>query len=341
MPSQSLKAWVKRFLESYLPYDKEASMHTIESYACALKAFLGFLKRKRGPQPSVRDITAENVLAFLRELETKRAISSSTRNARLAAILSFHRYAHLMGPVEKSAFERLRHIAFKRKPFGIAPHLEVTELRAIYRAVDHSTHDGFRDLTILKTLYNTGVRASELADIRISNLALDNLHVTIFGKGGKQRLCGLWQTTATLIRIYLASERRVPVRGYEDYLFISQRRKPFTRFGIRDIVRRYATRAAESCPSLRHKTVTAHTYRHTTGVHLVDAGVDLNTTRELLGHAHMSTTEIYARANLRTRRRALAKLEQIDQKLFEEVISSREHPQLSSSIKRWLASLKE
>ncbi len=341
MSKQSLNLWVKKFLKSYLPRHIGASIHTIESYACALKAFLRFLRRSGGSKPSLQNISAENVLAFLEYLETKRKNSPSTRNARLAAILSFHRYAHLMGHVQKSEFERLRHIAFKRKKVGIVPHLEVSELDAIYRAVDHRTRDGFRDLTLLKVLYNTGARASELADIRISNLALNELHVTIFGKGGKQRLCGFWQTTAAMIRIYLASERRVPVRGYEDYLFISQRRKPLTRFGIWDIVRRYAAKAAESCLSLRNKIVTPHVFRHTTATQLLQAGADLNTVREWLGHAHMSTTEIYAHANLRTRRRALAKLDQIDRKLFEEVVSSRRNPDLSSGTRRWLDSLKE
>lgn len=341
MPSQSLKSWVKKFLKAYLPHHLGASIHTIESYACALKAFLRFLRSNGQSKPSLQSISAENVLAFLEYLETRRKNSSSTRNARLAAILSFHRYAYLLGPVKKSAFERLRHIAFKRTKFKIAPHLEVSELKAIYRTVDHSTRDGFRDLTLLKLLYNTGARASEVADIRISNLALDDLHVTIFGKGGKQRLCGLWQSTATMIRIYLTSERRTPMRGYEDYLFISQRRRPFTRFGIRDIVRRYATRAAESCSSLQKKTITPHAFRRTTAIHMLDAGVDLNTVREVLGHAHMSTTEIYAHADLRSKRRALAKLEQIDRKLFEEVVASREHPQVSLSTRRWLDRLEE
>lgn len=341
MLGQFLNMLVNRFLTSYLPKHKGASPHTIESYAYAFKALLKFLQRKKQTPLSPQDVSAENVLAFLEYLETKHQISSSTRNARLAAILSFHRYLYLMKSVDKDAFERLRHIAFKRKKFGISPHLEVGELEAIYRAVDYRTRDGFRDLTILKLLYNTGARVSELADLRLSNLTLNDRHITIFGKGGKQRLCGIWQTTATMLQIYLASERRVPIRGYEDYLFINQRRRPFTRFGIRDIVCRYARKAAESYPALQQKIVTPHTFRHTTGVHLVEAGVDLNTIREWLGHAHMSTTEIYARASLRTRRQALAKLEQIDRKLFEEVVSSRKTSNLSSGTRHWLDTLEE
>ena len=218
-------------------------------------------------------------------------------------------------------------------------YLEVAELDAILHAVDYTTHDGFRDLTILKTLYNTGARASEIAAIKISNLALDDLHVTIIGKGRKPRLCGLWETTAALVRIYLASERRTPKRGFEDYLFISQRRKPFTRFGIRDIVRRHARKAAESCPSLAKKNVTPHTVRHTTGMHLVDSGVNLSTVRDWLGHEHISTTEIYARANLRTKRLALSRLQHLDRKLFGEVAASRNVPEVDPGIRRWLNGL--
>ena len=341
MLGQSLSMLVNHFLTSYLPKHKGASTHTIESYASALKAFLKFLQRKKQLPASLQDITAENVLAFLEYLEAKRQISSSTRNARLAAILSFHRYLYLMGYVDKNTFDRLRYIAFKRERIKVASYLEVSEIEAISMAVNYRTRDGFRDLTILKMLYNTGARASELADLRLSNLTLRDRHISIFGKGGKQRLCGIWQTTAAMLQIYLASERRIPIRGYEDYLFINQRRKPFTRFGIRDIVHRYARKAAESCPSLRQKTVTPHTFRHTTGVHLVEAGVDLNTIREWLGHAHISTTEIYTRSNLRINRQALAKLEQIDRKLFEEIVSSRKTSNLSSGTRHWLDSLEE
>jgi len=339
--ASDMKAWIRRFLTSYLPHHRGASANTVTAYGQALRGFLESVSAGGNgrPKATLRDLTAENVLAFLAELETKRGNGPSTRNARLAAILSFLRFAFLMGGVGRESYERLRHIAFKRGATKVASYLEANELDAIFRAVDYRSRDGFRDLTILKLLYNTGARSSEIAAVKISDLAIDDLHVTVTGKGRKERLCGLWKTTAAMIRIYLTSERRAPRKGFEDYLFISQRRRPFTRFGIHDLVRRYALRAAESCPSLAEKAVTPHTFRHTTGVHLVEAGVDINTVREWLGHEHISTTEIYAKANLRTKRLALAKLQQLDQALFENISADRDIANMAPSVRRWLDSL--
>ncbi len=95
----------------------------------------------------------------------------------------------------------------------------------------------------------------------------------------------------------------------------------------------------QSCPGLAKKKVTPHAIRHTTGVHLVEAGVDINTIREWLGHEHISTTEIYARANLRTKRLALAKLQKLDRKLLEEIAANRGVPEVDPGIRRWLDSL--
>jgi site-specific recombinase XerD len=338
-----LTASVKHFLAYYLPQHRGASVHTISSYAQALKSFLAFLSdkpRNRG-KLTYRDLTVGNVLAFLVKIERERGNSPSTRNARLAAILSFARFAFLMGGLNKDTYDRLRHIAFKRRSLAPAFHLDVPELEAIYRSIDYCTHDGFRDLTLLKLLYNTGARASEIASLKISDIDLSALHVTITGKGCRQRLCSLWKTTGALLRIYLASERRVPQKGFEDHLFINQRRRPLTRFGVREIVRRYARKAALACPGLAKHRVTPHTFRHTTGAHLLEAGVDLNTIREWLGHEHVSSTEVYARANVRLKCRTLAKLQQLDKRLFTELSASRTLPQVGPSIRRWLDSLQD
>jgi site-specific recombinase XerD len=340
--SDDLRAWIKRFLVLYLPQHRGAAGNTVTSYGQALKSFLAFVARrnKRG-EPTFRSVTAENVLAFLAYLEKKRENSAATRNARLAAIFSFLRFAFLMGHLGEKTFERLRHIAFKRETPRIPCYLEATELETIFRAVDYRTRDGFRDLVILKFLYNTGARASEVGSVGISDVDFSNLRVTITGKGRKTRLCSLWKTTVALIRIYLASERRTPQKGFEDFLFVGRHRRPLSRFGIYDIIRRHAREAAKYCPSLTRKAVTPHTIRHTTGVHLLESGVDLGTIREWLGHAHMATTEIYARPSLATKRQALAKLQDLDRRLFDEIIAARGEPEVDPSIRRWLRSLSD
>jgi integrase/recombinase XerD len=335
-----LAASVKRFLTVYLPQHRGASPNTVTSYAQALKGLLSFLsRRKKRNEATFSDLTAENVLAFLSGLEKKRGNVQSTRNVRLAAVKSFLRYAFFMGHLDQERYERLRHIAFKRGGREAVSYLEVAELEAIFRAVDYRTRDGFRDLVVMKLLYNTGARASEIAAIKIADLSLDDLRVSVTGKGHKRRVCSLWETTVALIRIYLTSARRTPRKGFEDCLFISQRRRPFTRFGIYDIVRRYARKAAGACPNLTEKRVSPHTIRHTTAVHLVESGADFNTIRDWLGHAHMSTTEIYAQVNLHAKRLAFEKLRRLDQELFKEIAAERGTPQIDPGIRRWLDSL--
>jgi site-specific recombinase XerD len=288
-----------------------------------------------------RNLNAEQVLSFLARLEMRRGNAASTRNARLAAVRSFVRYAFIMGCISRDRHERLCQIAFKRCSARVVTYLEPEELEAVFRAVDYRTHDGFRDLVMLKLLYNTGARASELAGLRVSDVDCAGLRVTITGKGRKRRLCGLWETAAALIRMYLASDRRVPCKGFEDRLFIDQRRRAFTRYGVWDIVHRYVRRAARSCPSLASKRVTPHAIRHTTGVHLYEAGVDMNTIREWLGHEHISTAEIYARPTLKMKRAALARLEHLDRRLFSEIATSRNAANVAPGIRRWIESLKD
>jgi len=152
-----LEAWVKRFLTSYLPQHRGVTANTVASYAQALRGILNHIssrrKRRGAPpargKPTFRDLTAENVLAYLSDLETKRGNSIPTRNVRLAGVLSFLRYAFIMGCIGKEPYERLRHIAFKRGSLKIVPFLGVDELAALFRTVDHRTRDGFRDIPIL------------------------------------------------------------------------------------------------------------------------------------------------------------------------------------------------
>ena len=151
-----LTAAVKCFLTRYLLQHRGASAHTISSYGHALRSLLGFLsgRGRRKRKPASRDLTAENILTFLARLEEERGNGPSTRNVRLAAIRSFMHFAFLMGCLGKRQHERLLHIAFKRSPPKLPTHLEVHELEALFRSVDYSTRDGFRDLVILKLMYN-------------------------------------------------------------------------------------------------------------------------------------------------------------------------------------------
>jgi site-specific recombinase XerD len=129
--------------------------------------------------------------------------------------------------------------------------------------VDTQSPDGYRNLCILRTLYNTGARASELCALLIANLDFDHKQVLLYGKGRRERTVPLWDSTAAFLRTYLQSERRVPLPRFRDYLFINQRRARLTRSGLFGLCRRYLDEAARKAPGIERKKMRpVHLWRY-------------------------------------------------------------------------------
>ena len=168
----------------------------------------------------------------------------------------------------------------------------------------------FRDLVILRCLYNTGARASELCGLRLSSLRLDEpAHVVLHGKGGKVRSVPLWPLTADLLRAYLTAARRRPKIGHDDFLFIGRRGNALSRQGLYKLTRRYIAAAAKKLPQFsRHELHPVCSFRHTTATHLFMAGVALPVIKDMLGHARLETTMRYQTVNLERKRLALERL---------------------------------
>jgi site-specific recombinase XerD len=186
--------------------------------------------------------------------------------------------------------------------------LEKNEVDAVFSCVDTQNPDGYRDLCILRTLYNTGARASELCALLIPNLDFDHKQVVIYGKGRKERTVPLWDSTAAFLRTYLQSERRVPLSRFRDFLFINQRRARLTRSGLFRLCGRYLAEAAGKVPSIERKKIRpVHLWRYTTATHLGLAGVDVTVVQEWLGHVSIDTTCAYKAIPIQTKREALRK----------------------------------
>lgn len=155
-------------------------------------------------------------------------------------------------------------------------------------------------------MYNTGARVQELVDLTLADLRLRApTQVLLTGKGRKQRVVPLREETVEAIRHY--GELRKAARISSERFLINARVKPITRFGIGHLVTKHTRIAAASCPSLRVRNVTPHTFRHTTALHLIQAGVDIVTVREWLGHADIKATMQYLEINLEMKRQALEK----------------------------------
>ena len=238
---------------------------------------------------------------FLAHLEGERHCSVSTRNQRLAAIHAFARFVGARSPEHLEWCSGLTAIPFKRASQGTLPYLEKREMDAILATPDRRTKQGARDHALLLFLYNAGARADEAARLRVGDLDLGpSPSVRIVGKGNKTRLCPLWTSTARELGALVAGgDGQAPA-------FRNRRRQAITRFGIYALVRRCAAQAARQVPSIGSKRVSPHVIRHTTAVHLLRAGVDINTIRAWLGHVSLDTTNVYAEVDLEMKAKALS-----------------------------------
>lgn len=302
-----LGKWVTQFLLDYLLNQRNVSRHTMLSYRDAIKLLLRFAAERTGKDVvalGVEDLEVPVVLAFLDDLETRRRCTVSTRNQRLAGLHAFFRYLATVSPEYLDLCQRILTIQSKRTQAPSIDYLEQDELAAIFAAIDSSTPPGLRDLALFTFLYNTGARVQEAVNLRPTALQLEPPPwVRITGKGRKTRACPLWPETVARIRALLRS-RNLPA-DYEGQLFVNRLNAPLTRFGVRYLLTCYARVAAERTPSLTRKSVHPHTIRHTTAVHMLQAGVELNMIRSWLGHVHIDTTSRYAEIDLAMKRRIL------------------------------------
>ncbi len=253
---------------------------------------------------TVEELTPEVVRKFLDHLERDRQCSEVTRNQRLATIHSLARFIGTRSPVHLAWCSEMRAVPFKKTAKTAIGYLEKAEMDALLSQPDRRTSLGVRDHALLLFLYNSGARADEAAKLTVGNLQLGaSPSVRLHGKGNKFRICPLWPTTATSLT------RLVADRSKNEAVFLGRTNQPLTRFGIHRLVTRYAIMASEAAPTLATKRVSPHTIRHTTAVHLLRAGVDINTIRAWLGHVSLDTTHIYAEVDLEMKAKALARVD--------------------------------
>jgi integrase/recombinase XerD len=304
-----LSLWVRRFLLEHLVSERNLARNTQKSYRDTLQLLLPFAAseaRRRIDQLRVEDVSADRVRAFLRDLEERRGCGPATRNQRLAAVHSLARFIGMHSPEHLCWCSQIRTIPSKKAARPLVTYLEKEEMDALLATPDRSTAIGRRDSAALLFLYNTGVRADEMAHVRIADLDIgatpdrDPSSVLIHGKGNKLRRCPLWVRTI---------HELIPLAGNRvgnEQLFLNRRGQPLTRFGIHALVERYAEIAACAQPGLAKKRVSPHVIRHTTATHLLRSGVDINTIRAWLGHVSVVTTNVYAEVDLEMKAKALA-----------------------------------
>jgi integrase/recombinase XerD len=299
---------LQRFFVERLGQQRNASPHTIASYRDTFRLLLPFAAARLRRPPSafaLTDLDAPLLLAFLDHLEGTRHNSIRTRNARLAALRSFMRFAGFHEPRALPVVQRVLAIPSKRCHQLVLGYLSREELNAVVAAPDPATWSGQRDRVMFATFYNTGARIAEIIAITVSDLHLGSTAtVHLRGKGRKERTVPLWKTTATDLRAWLPRITSAPAAP----LFPNRGQFPLTRSGVEARLRRAVRTATITCPTLRGRHISPHTFRHTTAMHLLQAGVDLAVIALWLGHESPDTTHRYLEADLAMKERALQRL---------------------------------
>jgi site-specific recombinase XerD len=300
---------LRAFFCEWMVEQRNASAHTIRSYRDTWRLFLRFVAREQArpvAKLAFSDLTATQVAAFLLHAEKERHDTIGTRNCRLAALRSFYGFVAGREPPLAAQCAGVLRIPSKRAPIHAPVYLDPEEVAAILAQPDRSTLEGQRDHALLSFLYNTGARIQEALDLKPQAIHFEApAFVRLYGKGRKERICPLWPETTALLKALL---KRQP-RADDEPIFVNRYGAPLGASGVRFKLAECVRAATRTTPGLATKKVTPHSFRHSTAVHLVAAGVDITVIRSWLGHVSLDTTNHYAQANLETKRKALDRLE--------------------------------
>lgn len=293
-----------KFLGEYLPATRNVSENTIKSYRDTFKLFLKFLNANYQvtvEKLEIKDISEKTVLDFLSWLETERKCGISTRNQRLAAIHAFYHYLVVHSPENLLVIQLILQIPSKKYEKPVVEHLSPEQVRLLLEKPDVKRKTGRRDMTLLSVLYDTGARVQELCDLTVKDVRLDSPElIRLTGKGRKIRSVPLLPNTVDLLRDYM--KEFCLLDKFDTPLFSNQQKLKLTRGGITYILQKYTKELKED--GFPEK-VTPHVLRHSKAMHLYQAGVNLVYIRDILGHVDIATTDIYARADILSKRKAL------------------------------------
>jgi len=300
-------ALLQAFFTDRLIRQRRASPETVASYRDTFCLLFKFIQNHLNKAPSelmMEDMDASVIVAFLCWLENERKNTPRTRNARLAAIHSFFKYAALNDPVHSGVIQRVLAIPGKRCDKASVQYLTRTETEALLAAPDNTTWGGRRDRTLLLLAVQTGLRVSELVNLDCRDIVLTSgAHVHCKGKGRKERSTPLRKETAEALRLW-HNERG---GSQLDPLFPNARGGRLSRDGVEYLLRKHIASALKDCSSLEKKRVSPHTLRHTSAMELLQHGVDRSVIALWLGHETLDTVNVYVHANLKMKDDALAK----------------------------------
>lgn len=277
---------VQKFLQ-YLAVEKNTSALTVKNYAADIAVFIEFLKTRYPSGFSWPELGVLDIRAYLADMNGKK-YARTTIARRVSALRSFYKYLQRENKVIQNPFVKVRTPKLEKH---LPVFLEEFEINELLEMPDKAEPLGMRDQAVLELLYATGCRVSELVGLTLETIDLGNMFVLLHGKGNKDRLVPIGHSCRSAVEKYLNGARQYLMERYHaaahDRLLVNRLGGPLTDRSVRRILDKYIKKLA-----LR-KNVSPHTIRHTFATHLLDHGADLRAVQELLGHANLSTTQIY------------------------------------------------
>ena len=273
---------------SYLAVIKGLSKNTLESYIRDCKKFILYLKKDNVFELS--KIKHSHILDFLTELKYKK-LKPRTIARYIVSIKQFFKYLLIEKIITEDPTINIR---TPKLSVSLPDILSLQEIEELLESPDDSTNIGQRDSTMLEVLYGTGIRVSELINLKLNSLNFDLGYIMVMGKGSKERIVPLGSIALRKVKFYIENTRTSLLKSkISDYLFLNRNGKRMTRQGFWKNLRQYVIKSGIN------KTVTPHTIRHTFATHLLERGADLRTIQILLGHSDISSTQIYTHIDVK------------------------------------------
>ncbi|MGE7839212.1 site-specific tyrosine recombinase XerD [Lysinibacillus sp. NPDC093712] len=274
-------------IEDYIHFiqvERQLSVNTLASYRRDLENYVHFLQEAEG-MSDFRHVERTTILRHLEQLRMQ-GKTSRTVARHISSIRSFHQFLLREKRTESDPTVHLEMPTIEQKLPNV---LSIEEIEALLVAPNRSKPQGIRDVAMLELLYGSGMRISELIALDLADIHLTMGFVRVFGKGGKERIIPLGKSALSALSVYLDGARGTLQGKYPktDAFFINQRGKRLTRQGCWKLMKEHALKAG-----IQHE-LTPHTLRHSFATHLVENGADLRAVQEMLGHADISTTQIY------------------------------------------------
>lgn len=303
--------YLSEYLTVYLPNERGYSSNTILSYRDNMLLFLTFMRNKNNigaDRIDFKDITYERVVAYLDWLESERGSSVSTRNSRLSSLHAFFRFMLYRSPEHLHEWHRILAIKVKKTHTASVVYLIPEGVKLLLEQPDTTKTKGRRDLALLSLMYECAGRVQEVADLTPSSVHFGNPStLRIRGKGNKTRLVPISEQGAKLLRQYMTETGLLNEWANEQPLFDNGQEGKLSRMAITNIVKKYALTARKINPQIIPEGISPHSIRHSKAMMMQDAGVNLVSIRDFLGHSSVTTTEIYARINNRQKLEAIEK----------------------------------